>query len=521
MEEEQLLEEQVNKEINAPKKSVKKNYFYNLIYQIFMVIVPLVVTPYVSRVLTKSEVGKYSFAYSLITYFLIFGALGFGYYAQRLVAKYQNDKYNQAKAFWETNICRLLPVGIALAVNSIVCAFKLYGDYNVLMWIFNIQIVATGLDIAFYFQGNEEFGKIVIRNIFIKTLSIIAIFVFVKDQKDLNIYTLIMSLTLIISNISLWMYVPKMIGKVKIKDLKPLSHLKGTFVLFIPTIAISIYTVLDKTLIGFIVKGTTELIEDGIPVIKKNSDIENGYYEQSEKIVKMIMLVITSIGTVMIPRNTHEIELGNDEKVKDNLKLSTRLALLISGLLVTGVIVLAPWFVPWFFGPGYDKCVILMQVLAPLILFIGLSNVFGAQCLVPYGDDKKFSIALLTGAIINLVLNLFFIRMWKSLGAAIATVIAEAVIATLMGIMVRKKVNFIDVFVKSWRYFVAAAVMFVSIYFIGNKFLPDHSFVNTLILGVMGSTVYVLMLLILVDPLIFKYLKMIMSKILRKKTKEV
>ena len=136
--------------------------------------------------MSPEGIGQYSYTYSLITYFTIFGALGFGYYAQREIAKYQNDKYMQSKVFWEVNICRLLSVGIALAVNLILCFTKVYGDYELLMLLFSINIIATAFDIAFFFQGNEDFGKIVIRNVIIKILSIIAIFLFVKDTNDVG-----------------------------------------------------------------------------------------------------------------------------------------------------------------------------------------------------------------------------------------------------------------------------------------------------------------------------------------------
>lgn len=477
------------------KKSVKKNYFYNLIYEIFLLLVPLVVTPYVSRVLTPEGVGKYSFTFSLITYFTIFGSLGFATYAQREIAKNQDDKNKQSKSFWEINICRLIPVSIALIVNLIFCITNIYQGYTSLMFVFIINIIAVAFDIAFFFQGNEEFGKLVIRNVIIKCLSVAAIFIFVKNSSDLLVYALINSIMLLVSNLSMWPYLIKSLKKVSIRELKPLSHLKGTIILFIPTIAISIYTVLDKTLIGILISDTYIDNVDGVEVIKRYSDLENGFYEQAEKIIKMIMTIITCIGTVMTPRNTREIALGNTEKVKDNIKSSIQLVFFIGLPLMFGIISISSYFVPWFFGEGYDKCVLLMMILSPLIIIIGLSSVFGRQYLIPTGQDKKFTIAIVIGAVVNLILNVLLIPFFWSIGAAIATIIGEIVVTVIMGIYIFKDINLFKLLLSCWKYFLASTVMFCVCFYL--SFLLEKGIFNMFLIVFIGCIIYFGLLIIL------------------------
>jgi O-antigen/teichoic acid export membrane protein len=399
------------------KKSIKKNYFYNLFYQIFLIIVPVVVTPYVSRVLTPNGIGQYSFSFSLITYFTLFGSLGFGYYAQRAIARKQNNISEQSITFWEIIICRLIPVFLALFTNVMFCFFDVYNDYTTLMWVFNINILAIAFDIAFFYQGKEEFGKLVFRNFLIKTISVVLIFVFVKNEKDLVLYTIINALSVFFTALSMWITVFKMLYKVSIKNLHPLKHMKGTIILFLPTIAISIYTILDKTLIGVLIKDTYTIIgPDGKEIIKKYSDLENGYYEQSEKIIKLLLTVITAIGTVMIPRNSKEFSEGNFDAVIKNVKTSCMILLFISVPMILGIFLVVDAFVPIFFGDGYSKCILLIKLLSPLIIIIGFSNIFGLQYLIPSGQDKKFTIAVTCGAITNLVLNFIMIRFWWSIG---------------------------------------------------------------------------------------------------------
>lgn len=496
---------------NNKKVSVKKNYIFNLLYQLFLIVVPIITTPYVSRVLTANGVGQYSFSFSLATYFTIFAGLGFGYYAQRAIAKRKDNKEELSKTFWEIIICRMFPVIIALAVNIVFCLIGLYREYTSLMWVFNINIFAIALDISFLYQGREEFGSLVIKNLLIKTASVVLIFIFVVSEKSLITYTIINASSVFLSNLFMWISTRKMLVKIRPRSLRPLSHLKGTIILFLPTIAVSIYTVLDKTLIGILISDTYEVLgEDGVYITKNYSDLENGYYEQSEKIVKMAMVFITSIASVMIPRNSNELARGNIDTVRKNIYTSCRLVLLFGIPLMLGLIAVADNLVPWFLGSEYEKSALLMKVLSPLVLILGFSNVFGLQFLIPAGKDKAFTIALTTGAIVNLLLNVFFIQLWWSIGAAIATLIAETVVTTITAISVRKEINFLKAFVSGWKYIIAGLLMFGICYLISTKLNP--SIINTIIITISGMISYFVILLLLRDSILITSIRKILHK---------
>lgn len=498
--------------------SVKKNYIYNLIYQVFLLIVPLVLTPYVSRVIGVEGIGKYSFSYSLISYFTILSNIGFNYYGQREIAKHQDDKYAKSKSFWEIILCRSIFVIVSTSLNLIFYSLNVYQSYSQLMLILTINIFAVALDISFYFQGNEEFGKIVLRNIIIKSLSIILIIVLVKKPSDLWVYTLINASMVLLSNISLWSYMPKLLKKVKFKELKPFMHLKGTLILFIPTIATSIYLLLDKTLIGLLVPGTYTEIIDGVEVIKKVSDLENGYYEQAEKIVKMTMTVITAIGTVMIPRNSKEYAEGNIDKVKENIYTTSNLVWFIGIPMVLGIVAFSADFVPWFFGDEYDKVSILMSILSPIILIIGFSNVFGLQYLLPTGQDKKYTIGVLIGALTNLLLNLILIPFLYSIGAAIATVAAEAVITVVLLFMARRQLEVKKIFIGTWKYIIAGAIMFGCVFAI--SYFMQAKIYSTLLEVASGIIIYYMILMILKEKYCTSYTKKILNKFHKKNNEE-
>lgn len=493
-------------------KSIKKNYLLNMIYQVFLLIVPIVVTPYLSRVLTEVGSGQYSYTFSITTYFTLFAALGFGYYGQRLVAGHQNDKIEQSKDFWEIFIARTIPVSIALAVYILLIFLGVYGyDYTYLMIIMSINIIAVLFDITYFFQGNEEFGKIVIRNIVIKFISIISIFIFVKSQDDLWLYTLIQSLTVLCSNLSLWVYVRKFLCKISLSSLSPLKHLKPTLLLFIPTIAISVYTTLDKTLIGVLVPGVTEIIQpDGTTILRNISDIENGNYEYSEKLVKMAMTVVTSLGTVMIPRNSNRFAEKDYEGIKNNIEKSCSFVFMLAVPMTLGCICVASNLMPWYLGEGYSKAANLMMILAVLIIIIGISNVFGLQFLIPSKQDKKFIISVTVGAAVNLSLNLILIPVMYSYGAAIATVIGELVVTFLCVFFSRKYVSFGNIVRKSRKSFVSGLIMFIPCFIL--KIKLDSSVLNTVIIILTGIVVYFVSLIVLRDSLIIQTLFKIREK---------
>ena len=203
------------------KKSVKKNYVYNLIYQVFSIITPLLTTPYISRVLGSDGIGQYTFTNSIASYFILLGSLGFAYYAQREIARKQGDVYEQTKLFWEILISRFIMVMISACLYILLLCLGLFDEtYTVLLWVLLINIIATAFDVVFLFQGNEEFGTILIRNIVIKCIGIALIFIFVRKKSDVWLYILCQSATLFLSNASLWFKLPKRLTKIHFRDLE-------------------------------------------------------------------------------------------------------------------------------------------------------------------------------------------------------------------------------------------------------------------------------------------------------------
>ena len=474
-------------------KKVIKNYLYNLGYQVLIIILPLITTPYVSRVLGAKGIGTYGYTNSITQYFILFGCIGLNLYGQREIAYYQNNVDKRSKVFFELLILRIITVSISICLYYFTfCQNKTYG------FIFSIQIIdviASMFDISWLYQGMEDFKKIVIRNTLVKICGLIIIFAFVKSPSDLPIYVLSYSVTLLLGNLSMWMYLPKFVKRVSLNQLDIRKHIRPTIVLFLPQIATSIYTMLDKTMIGALTGNTSEV----------------GYYEQSQKIIKMSMTLATSLGTVMLPRVANMYKEGKMNEVKESMYTSFQFISFLVFPLCFGLVGIAKGFVPWFFGNGYDKVVLNMMIIAPIIFIIGYSNVIGTQFLLPTGRQKYYTISVCTGTVVNLVFNLLLIPHLLSYGAALATVIAEMSVTLVQIYVTRNIFSYKYIFKIIYKYIIAALIMFLGISMLSN--ILSISILNTFIEIFLGCIIYFLILIILKDKTVGSFLYKVIKKV--------
>lgn len=477
------------------KKSIKKNYFYNLSYQILLLITPLITTPYLSRVLGADGIGTVSFSESVVSYFVLFATLGMTTFGQREVSYVQDDINKRTIVFWETKILEIIT---SLIVLIFYIPFALFSSNRIMYLILGFNILSVMANVTWFFQGLEEFRIIVIRNFIIKILSIIYIFLFVKDEGDVNTYVFGLAFFLLVSNISLWSKLPKYIVKLELKSIKPLKNIKTIISLFIPTIAIQVYTVLDKTMIGLITGDSTE----------------NGYYEQAIKISKIVLTIVTALGTVMIPRIGYYHAKGDVERVRYFMYRGYRFVWFLGVPLCFGLVGVSSNFVPWFFGDGYLKVIPLLSILGFLILAIGINNVTGMQYLIPTKRQNIFTMTVLAGALVNFVLNLILIFPFKSIGAAIASVSAETVIAIVQLIIVKNEFSVKKVVVSSLHYFFAGIIMLIILLFIGS-FLKS-SVINTVFLVAIGLIVYIGILIVIRDDFLIDNFKSVIIRIKKK-----
>lgn len=501
------------------RKSIKSNYIFNVTYQLFALLVPLIVTPYISRVLGAASIGYYSYTYSIVSYFAIFAALGTGTYGVREVGV-SNDKYNQSTSFFNILIFRSLTTLISLVFY--ITYSLLFCKNDIVVWLQGLNIVAVIFDISWFFQGVEDFKKVSIKNFIIKIISVICVFVFVKSESDLWIYILCLAGFIVLGNISMWFSLPKYICKVSREHIRPSKDIKSIGLLFFPTIAIQIYALVDKTLIGTLINETIVVqeptivngVETTIDSVVKVSNLENGYYEQADKIIKMCSMVVTSLGTVMIPKIASAYRCHKNKEVSTYLKKSFNFVWLMTVPMCLGIIAITKDFVPVFFGVGYEKVKILLPIFSILFVFLGINSVIGNQYLISTGQQGKFSLLLLIGGTVNILLDVILIPHFYSIGAAIGSIVGETII-TVLGLLLlfkTKVCSFKDVFGNCWKYFIGGIIMFVTTFGV-SLLLNEFGLAGVLLEVCIGIISYIIVILLLRDKFLIEMTKPYLLKV--------
>lgn len=468
------------------KKSIKHNYIYNLTYQIFILLVPFITTPYLSRVLGADGVGLNSYTNSIVTYFVLIAVLGTSDYGQREIAYRQDGVKERSRMFWEVFILRGLTSLASLGMFLLVAWDS---DYRLLYFLQSVNIISVMVDISWFFQGMEEFGKIAVRNIIVKILNISVIFAMVKTSNDLPMYIASISISALVGHISIWSMLPQYICSIPLKEIKPFRNIKRVMQLFLPQIAIQVSAVMDKTMLGMIT----------------GSEFENGYYEQADRIEKLCLTIVSSLGIVMIPRISYVVSKRQSEMLDYYIYRSYRFVWFIALPLTFGLIGIADQFVPWFFGMGYEKTIILIRIVSVLLCIVGVSSVTGVQYLIPSGKQNQFTLSVVLGMVVNFCMNALLIRNYLSIGAAAATVAGELAVTISQLVMVRKCFSIKKLLSLSRIYLVASMFMCMVILII--KPLVEKTAWGTVLLVCTGGTTYMLSLLGMKDELVVSLLQ--------------
>lgn len=469
------------------KKNLTHNYLYNLFNQSLVSLMPLITAPYVSRILGVVNIGHYSFVQSITSYFSMFAVLGTTLYGQKKIAQYHGKRSEYSEIFWNIFALRLI---LTFLVFTIYCVFFVRGSNEKLLYLaVALEIVSVIFDVSWFFQGIEEFSIITTCSAFSKLIGMTCIFLFVRSAKDVVLYALFNSCSLLLGYLYLWKFVFKRVDKVSYIKLHPLKGIKESALLFISQIAVQVYTVLDKTMIGLIT----------------NSDTQNGYYEQGQKLIRVLTALVTAVGVVMSSRIANLWINGQKKVIQTMIEHSFRLAYAISFPIMYGVILVASRFVPIFYGKGYDGVIPLLYILAFLMPIVASSNVIGIQYFIPTSQEKYLTLSVSAGATVNVMCNAILIPKYGAKGAAVGSVIAECCVTFIQFWIVRKQLQLCEFRKLALRYSVLALPMFM----IGgmvNRILPS-GFIGMVALIVIGVFAYLITLWIAKDSFLKDFIK--------------
>ena len=453
--------------------NVKKNFLYQSVYQILMVITPLITSPYISRILGAENIGVYNYYYSIAYYYGIFSALGISNYGNRSIATIRTEGKNErSNKFWEIFFMQAI-ASLIVVLFFIIHLISTRDKERMNLSIEGLYILSVCLDISWFFFGIENFKITVARSFIIKLITVVSIFIFIKTSEDLYKYTFIMAAGALISSLVLWRYLIKVVDKPKIKITSILPHFKPNLLLFIPVISLAIFHYMDKIMLGMM-----------------SSMEELGYYSNADKVINIPMGLIISLGTVMLPRMSKlraENEIG---KVNQYLNNSIIFSVWMSCALCFGIAAVAEDFIPLFFGEGFEKCTVLLQLLSPVVIIKSWSNVFKTQFLIPAHKDKEFTISVLMAAVINIILNFQLIPILGAVGAVIGTLVAELTVAIFYSCYASKQINILKSLAKSVPIIFIGLIMYFTIHFIKKWMFIENYLFRIIIEIIVGAIVF-------------------------------
>lgn len=481
------------------QKSLKLNFIMNVILTMSSFIFPLITFPYVSRVLSPVGTGKVSFANSVVSYFVILAQLGIPTYGIRACAKVRDDRQKLTKVVQELFIIGFIMCMISYVIFAIglFTVPRLRVD-KTLMIIISSSILFYTIGVEWLYKAMEQYAYITTRSIFFKFIALIAMFLFVHKQEDYVIYGAISIFAASASNIFNFFYMKKFIDIKPVGNYSLKKHLKPIMVFFAMSCATTIYVHLDSVMLGF---------------MKTDADV--GYYNVAIKTKMILVSVVTSLGTVLLPRVSYYVEHRMMTEFQQVTKKAMNFVSLLVYPLTLYFMLFAKESVYLLAGNQYDGAIMPMIVIMLTLPFIGMTNIMGIQVLVPMGKEKSVMYSEIAGAVVDLIINLILIPKMASTGAAIGTLAAEIVVWIVQYAALK---DTIKPAYKAIRFpLIILALILGTAASLWVKTLHLSSFVTLAISAVLFFGVYALVLTIAKEKLVLEIENQVLGKVLRKK----
>ena len=418
--------------------NTRRNYFYNVLSELITTLIPLITTPYVTRILGTDGMGAYNYVLTIASYFVLFANFGIKVYGNRCIAQVRDDPDARNRVFsgiFRLQLCLSLPVSALYAGYAMLFA----GDYAAIFAVFGINLASAVLEITWLYYGMESFAPAAFSTIAVKVLAACAIFLTVKDHDDLWLYALICSLGVIAVQLILWTGVFRFVRFVRVPFAEWKTHFLPCLALLVPMLAPTLFRTMDKLMLE--------------PISGKDAV---GFYGAAEQLQTCMLGFITGLGTVMLPRISHLLVQNREAEAQDALSHSLQFSLFLGCAFSFGIAAAADVFVPYYYGASFADAASLTAVLAMSILFISWAEVVRSQYIIPHKRDRIFLVSTLAGAVVNLVFNLILIPLAAkyadafglsspaagALGALPGTVLGEAAVAVCQYLFLRKELPF-------------------------------------------------------------------------------
>jgi len=465
--------------------SVKHNFFFNLVNTVIKIVFPLIVFPYVSRVLLPEGIGRVNYAEAFVSYFVLFSSLGIPVYGLREIAKHRSDHHLLQKKLAGVFSINLVFAIISYSVLAGLMVSGFIGKEPKLVLINSSLILFSLLDMEWYFQGTENYKFITVRNVIVKMISLVLIFIFIRSHDDVLLYALLLAIGVGGNSLFNFFYVLSKHGKVLLQHLHFQSirasfaeHFRSILITSSMALAGSIYLSLDVVMLGQI-----------------SSNEQVGFYSASMKIVRVLISVVLALSTVLLPRASFHVKNDEMKEFNDLIKLSFNFICFLSFPCMIGIAILSESIIVLFSGMDFYPAHHVIQLLAILMFLVSMNNLFGMQILYPLNKERLFLYAILAGAAVNVTANLILIPRYNAIGAAVSSIVAELVIFVSLFIA-NKKFFHISVFKKPLRYFFASLIM-GAVVFTLHHYIPPFKLLNTMAMMLTGGICYFVTLVIM------------------------
>lgn len=452
---------------------VLKNYAYNLSYQLLVIILPIITTPYVTRIFSSDDLGTYGYFNSIVTYFILLATLGVANYGTKVISGHREEI---GENFWGIYSLQIGATTFSLFLYATLC-FLFPFMQNPVAYILGLSLVSKGLDISWLFQGLEDFRKITVRNITVKLLGVLSIFLFVKSANDLYLYVFLLTIFELLGQLSMWLPAQEFIGRPHVDLEFAKLHFKPIILLFLPQVAISLYVTLDRTMLG---------------ALASTKDV--GIYDQALKLVNILLTLVTSLGSVMLPRVSNLLSSGDHKAVNKMHEMSFLIYNLVIFPMIAGILIVNDDFVRFFLGQDFQDARYAIAIMIFRMFFIGWTNIMGIQILIPHNRNKEFMISTTAPAIISVGLNLLFLPKLGYIGAAIVSVLTEALVWAIQLFFTRKYLKDVPIIGTMLKIILASAIMY-GLLLVSKTVIHFTPTINVAIFAVLGGIVYLFAIL--------------------------
>ncbi|MGU9051446.1 oligosaccharide flippase family protein [Clostridium perfringens] len=456
--------------------SIKKNMIFQFAYQIIIFGIPLVIAPYLTRTLGDISLGVYTYTNSIAYYFVLFCMLGITRHGQRVIVSRKNNEIALRKTFWSLFTLHSVISLFGLLLYILFCLFFCKDNLEV-YYVQGIYVLSALFDITWLFYGLERFKSVVIKNFIVKVLVLILIFTLVKNPSDLITYTFIMTGSVLLSQISLLPTALIIVKPIRFGWNDVREHIKPLIILSVSVLAVSLYTIFNKTLLG---------------IMSSAKDV--AFYEYSNNIVTIPKMILGVIGTVLFPRACNCVAKQDFEGIKKYFKYSLLAVYFIGFGSVFGLVSIADLFSVVYYGKNFAACGGIIKALAPAILIIGLGDIFRSQFLIPLGRDVEYTACVMVNSIINLIVSFMLIPKLGIYGVVIGTLLAELFGIVYQAILIRKYIDVNLMISSSIPFIVAGLLMMFSIKII--KYFMNMTIFGLIFQIVIGGIVYIFILAI-------------------------